>query len=117
MQANAQKQQAFDEACALIKSDGLHGFKLDIEADSTIAPDEDAERMAEAGVHAVLVSDEGKDDDDDHTKTDWVLVSRDPKALAAPEIEAVGAVPAEDRAAWRTWTDDFSNLYSIVRWK
>lgn len=46
MQANAQKQQAFDEACALIKSDGLHGFKLDIEADSTIAPDEDAERMA-----------------------------------------------------------------------
>ena len=69
----------------------------------------------ENGVHAVLVSDEGKDDDDDHTKTDWVLVSRDPKALAAPQIEAVGAVPAEDRAAWRTWTDDFSNLVQILK--
>lgn len=43
---NAQKQTQFDAACALIRSDGVRGFKLDIEADSTIAPDEDAERAA-----------------------------------------------------------------------
>jgi len=43
---NAQKQQQFDAACALIRSDGIRGFKLDIEADSTIAPDEDAEKAS-----------------------------------------------------------------------
>jgi hypothetical protein len=45
-QANAKKQQQFDAACALIKSDGVRGFKLDIEADSTIAADEQAEKQA-----------------------------------------------------------------------
>lgn len=46
MQANAQKQAQFDAAVALIKKDGIHGFRLDIEADSTIAPDEEAEKRA-----------------------------------------------------------------------
>jgi hypothetical protein len=46
MQANQQKQQQFDDAVALIKKDGIHGFKLDIEADSTIAPDEEAEKRS-----------------------------------------------------------------------
>lgn len=43
---NEQKQKQFDDAVALIKKDGLHGFRLDIEADSTIAPDEQAEKQA-----------------------------------------------------------------------
>jgi hypothetical protein len=37
---NAAKQQQFDEAVALIKKDGVTGFRLDIESDSTIAADE-----------------------------------------------------------------------------
>ena len=45
-QANAQKQDQFDAAVALIQKDGVHGFRLDIEADSTIAPDEQAEKQA-----------------------------------------------------------------------
>ena len=45
-QANAQKQAEFSAACALIKEDGVHGFRIDIEADSTIAPDEQAEKKA-----------------------------------------------------------------------
>jgi hypothetical protein len=45
-QANAQKQKQFDDAVALIKEDDIHGFKIDIEADSTIAPDEQAEKKA-----------------------------------------------------------------------
>lgn len=47
--SNTQKQQQFDAACALIRKDGLRGFKLDIEADSTIAPDEQAERESRTG--------------------------------------------------------------------
>lgn len=45
-QANQKKQQEFSQACALIKADGVHGFKIDIETDSTIAPDEQAEKKA-----------------------------------------------------------------------
>jgi len=44
--ANQQKQQEFDAACELIRQDGVHGFKIDIEADSTIAPDEQAEKAS-----------------------------------------------------------------------
>jgi SAM-dependent methyltransferase len=70
---------------------------------------------AEHGLHAVLVSDEGKDDEDDHTKTDWVLISRDPKALEAKEIKAAAPQPPEDKPGWRTWTDDYSNLVQILK--
>jgi len=62
-----------------------------------------------------LVSDEGKDDEEDHTKTDWVLLARDPKALEAVEIRAAGAKPPEEMAGWRTWTDDYSNLVQILK--
>ena len=69
----------------------------------------------ENGAHAVLVSDKGKDGDDDHTTTDWALVSRDPKALEAREIEEVSPEAPEEQAGWRTWTDDYSNLVQILR--
>jgi SAM-dependent methyltransferase len=69
----------------------------------------------EHGAHAVLVSDKGKDGEDDHTTTDWVLVSRDRKALEAPEIQAASPEAPEGEAGWRTWTDDYSNLVQILR--
>ncbi len=69
----------------------------------------------EHGAHVMLVSDKGKDGNDDHTTTDWVLVSRERKALAAPEIQAVSPEEPEAQAGWRTWTDDYSNLVQILR--
>ena len=69
----------------------------------------------ENGAQAVLVSDSGDEDDEDHTTTDWVLVSRDAGALAAPEIDKVSPEPAEERPNWRTWTDDYSNLVQILK--
>lgn len=39
-QANQKAQQDFDQAVQIIKSDAIHGFRIDIEADSTIAIDE-----------------------------------------------------------------------------
>ena len=68
----------------------------------------------EHGAHAVLVEDDAEDDDARST-SDWVLVSRDPEALAHEEIVARGAAPAEDRPGWRTWTDDYSNLVQILK--
>jgi SAM-dependent methyltransferase len=69
----------------------------------------------ERGLQAVLVSDEGKDGDEDHTRTDWVLIARDPAPLAAKEIAATGAGPPEERPHWRPWTDDYSNLVQILK--
>ena len=69
----------------------------------------------EHGLAVVLVSDEGKEDDDDHTRTDWVLISRDPAALKAKGIEDVGPSEIDDRPDWRTWTDDYSNLVQILK--
>jgi SAM-dependent methyltransferase len=70
----------------------------------------------EHGAHAVLVSDEEDDDDGSlRSRSDWVLVSRDPAALKRPAIAEAGARPAEDQPAWRTWTDDYSNLIQILK--
>src|SRR5262249_1042212 len=44
--SNRAKQQQFEVAVALIRQDGAHGFRIDIESDSTIAPDEQAEKQA-----------------------------------------------------------------------
>src|SRR3954467_3913155 len=69
----------------------------------------------ELQVHAVLVSDDPDEDDDRRSRSDWVLVSKDEKALAAPAIVAAGGEPAQDRPEWRTWTDDYSNLIQILK--
>jgi hypothetical protein len=44
--ANLVRQQQFDAAVELLRQDGVHGFRIDIETDSTIAPDEQAEKRA-----------------------------------------------------------------------
>jgi SAM-dependent methyltransferase/uncharacterized membrane protein len=69
----------------------------------------------ENGASAMLVSDTGEKGEEDHTTTDWVLVSRDPKALAAPEIGEASPEAPEERPGWRTWTDDYSNLVQILK--
>jgi hypothetical protein len=70
----------------------------------------------ENGAHAVLVRDDPDEDEEDRrSRTDWVLVSRDPKALERAAIVKADAEPAKDRPEWRTWTDDYSNLVQILR--
>ena len=44
--ANLARAQQFAAAVALMRQDGVQGFRIDIEADSTIAPDEQAEKQA-----------------------------------------------------------------------
>ncbi len=70
----------------------------------------------EHGAHAVLVRDD-PDEEEDHrrSRSDWVLVSRDPAALKRQAIVERGAVEPEDRPEWRTWTDDYSNLIQILK--
>jgi SAM-dependent methyltransferase len=70
----------------------------------------------ENGAYAVLVRDDPEDDDPSlRSRSDWVLVSRDLGALEGGKIVEAGAVEAEDRPGWRTWTDDYSNLVQILK--
>jgi hypothetical protein len=55
---------------------------------------------------------EADQEDDFNTASSWVLVSRDPNALAQHAIAAVSrAIPAN---ATRLWTDDFSDLLPFL---
>jgi SAM-dependent methyltransferase len=70
----------------------------------------------EHGVHAVLVRDDPEDEEDPRrSRSDWVLVSRDPATLKREALVEREATEAEDRPDWRTWTDDYSNLIQILK--
>ena len=104
------------EALALylrhVKADGIVAFHVSnrfLDLVPVVA------RLArENQAHAVAVF-QSSEENESRTQSDWVLVSRDPKALEAPEIEEAGAEPAEDREDLRTWTDDYSNLVQILK--
>jgi hypothetical protein len=71
------------------------------------------EALARAhGMEAVWIHDEG--DDALASRSDWVLVSNNRELLARPRI-ADAATPIESRPEWRLWTDDFNNLFQVLR--
>ena len=70
----------------------------------------------EHGAAAMLVTDDPEDEDSNgRSRSDWVLVSRDPQAFENDVIVDAGAAEAKDRPEWRTWTDDYSNLIQILK--
>ena len=64
------------------------------------------------GMQAVWISDEG--DDPLASRSDWVLVSNNTALLANPRI-AEAAKPIKEQPDWRLWTDDFNNLFQVLR--
>jgi hypothetical protein len=65
------------------------------------------------GMQAVWIHDEG--DNVLANRSDWVLVSRNRELLAEPRI-ANAASAIEPHPGWRVWTDDFNNLFQVLRW-
>ncbi len=63
-------------------------------------------------LHTALIADDAEDSD--LARTDWVLVTRDNGLLARPEI-AKFASEIEDIPGLRVWTDDFNNLFQILK--
>ncbi len=97
-----------------VKSDGIVAFHVSnrfLDLIPVVA------RIAkEQGAHAVLVNDDPDDEDESlRSRSDWVLVSRDPAALESEPIVEGGGQEAEDQPRWRTWTDDYSNLIQILK--
>ena len=71
------------------------------------------ERIAAArGLHAVLVHD--KAEDSDLRSTDWVLVARDAATLQRQGI-AGATTPFTPIPGLRAWTDDFNNLFTVLK--
>ena len=66
----------------------------------------------EQGLHTLLVVDEAEGSD--LSKTDWVLVGRTRKRLEPAEV-ADAAEEIEGIAGMRVWTDDFNNLFQILK--
>jgi hypothetical protein len=66
----------------------------------------------EYGLHIALVADDAEDSD--LARTDWVLVTRDAALLEREEIaNFIGEI--EDILGLGVWTDDFNNLYQILK--
>jgi SAM-dependent methyltransferase len=63
-------------------------------------------------LQAVWIHDEG--DDVLASRSDWVLVSANRALLAQPRI-ADAATPIMPHPDWRLWTDDFNNLFQVLR--
>lgn len=64
------------------------------------------------GLHAAHIRDEN--DNPLLRNTDWVLVARDPAALARSGIPS-RARPISPLAGLKPWTDDFNNLFAILK--
>ena len=64
------------------------------------------------GLHAALVHDEAADSD--LRRTDWVLVSRSAQRLQAPLIHSATSA-IEPIPGLRLWTDDFNNLFGVLK--
>jgi hypothetical protein len=70
-------------------------------------------RIADAGgLHAALIADDAEGSD--LARTDWVLVTRDPAILKRAEIAAAASAIDEIRGLG-VWTDDFNNLFQILK--
>jgi len=71
------------------------------------------QQVAQArGLHAALVHDEGGGA---LRRTDWMLVSRDPRALTASAALRQVATAVATPLGQRAWTDDFNNLFSVLK--
>jgi hypothetical protein len=67
------------------------------------------------GLHALYLFDDVPGANTDaYSDTDWVLVSDKVELLARPEI-AQAAVPIPEHKDWGLWTDDFNNLFQILK--
>jgi SAM-dependent methyltransferase len=69
---------------------------------------------AEMSKHSKMVSFEASDrDETEETDSDWVLVTSRPGFFDQPELKVAHRI--DPIAGLRMWTDDYSNLYRILR--
>ncbi len=67
----------------------------------------------EIGYEAVLITDDAEDDKY-LSRTDWVIVTRNRNFIDDEDVKAK-RVPIEPIPGMRPWTDDFNNLFQILK--
>ncbi len=71
--------------------------------------------VAEIGYEAVLISNED-DEENGVDSSDWVLVTTNQEFLKDKEVEESIVQWTDDSKEPVVWTDDFSNLFELIRW-
>ena len=70
-------------------------------------------RLAQVrGLHTALIDDDPEVVDAE--RSIWMLVASDPEALQREPVRSV-ATQSEPAADVEPWTDDFNNLFSVLR--
>jgi hypothetical protein len=73
-----------------------------------------SQSMTEIGWKGVKVDDEG-DEEPFYSGSTWTLLSPDAKFFDNANFKATGVVALKPKPGFRGWTDDFSNLITILR--
>jgi hypothetical protein len=74
-----------------------------------------AQSARDSGKAAIMVDDDQDEGPDYLSSSDWVLVTADPAVFTQPMFQAAGIRPVTPRPRFHPWTDDYSNLFQIVR--
>jgi spermidine synthase len=69
-----------------------------------------------AGLQAAFVSSEDDEKGTGEYNSDWVLVTSNKEFLSQPAI-AESATPIAAKAGLRLWTDDYSSVLPLLKWK
>ena len=73
-----------------------------------------SQSMTELGWSGVKVDDEG-DEEPFYSGSTWTLLSPDPAFFDHANFKATGVFRLKPKPGFRAWTDDFSNLITILR--
>jgi spermidine synthase len=73
-----------------------------------------SQSMTEIGWSGVKIDDEG-DEEPFYSGSTWTLLSHDPKFFDNANFKADGVSRLKPKPGFRGWTDDFSNLITILR--
>jgi hypothetical protein len=103
-------REAMDVYLRHVKADGVIAFHV-TNRFLDLAPV--VKRIADGlGLHAALISDDAEDSD--LSRTDWLLVSGNKALLERPAIAKAASAIAGIRGLG-VWTDDFNNLFQILK--
>ncbi len=73
-----------------------------------------SQAMADIGWSGIKVDDEGYEEPYYNGST-WTLLNRDAKFFDHPRFKSQGIVALKPKPGFRAWTDDFTNLITILR--
>jgi spermidine synthase len=105
-------REAFAVYMRAVKPDGVIAFHV---SNQYLKLSQVVEQIAhDARFRAVLIADRPASTELT-TPSDWVLVTRNLAFLQRPEIAGY-TTPIDFRAGLPVWTDQFSNLFQVLRW-